>query len=81
MEIWYVYIIQSQEGLIYTGISKNPDKRLKQHNAGQSKWTKRGRHWKIIYQESFPSRQQARNRERYFKNTAGKEWSRHRGII
>ncbi len=43
--IWHVYIIESKEGLHYTGMTTNLEKR--------SIWTKRGTDWKLIYKEVF----------------------------
>jgi putative endonuclease len=49
---YYVYIIKSlKSGKIYTGISKNPEKRLKEHNKGDSKFTKGFRPWILVYKE------------------------------
>ena len=79
--MWIVYIIKSEEGLIYTGITKNLEKRLREHNSGRSYYTKRGSNWKIIYTESYDSSNEARKREKYFKNNAGKEWLKRRGIF
>ena len=79
--MWVVYIIKSEEGLIYTGITKNLEKRLREHNSGHSYYTKRGTNWKIIYTESYDSCKDARKCEKYFKNNAGKEWLRRRGIL
>lgn len=32
---WFLYIAKARTGRYYTGISKNPEKRLKAHNKGQ----------------------------------------------
>ena len=78
---WFVYMITSEEGLTYTGITHNIEKRLAEHNEGRSTYTKRGTNWRIAYQEEFETRTEARKREKYFKNNAGKEWLRRRGIL
>ena len=72
--MWKVYVIKSQEGLIHTGITYNLERRLIEHNSGASRWTKRGSHWSIVYSEGCFSIKDARKREKYFKNNAGKEW-------
>jgi len=79
--MWIVYIIKSEEGLIYTGITKDLEKRLQEHNYGRSYYTKRGSNWKLIYSERYDSSDQARKREKYFKNNAGKEWLKRRRIL
>ncbi len=38
---WFVYILECKDGTYYTGITKNLDKRIKQHNNGTgAKYTK-----------------------------------------
>lgn len=38
---WYVYIIKCADGTLYTGITNNLEKRIKQHNEGKgAKYTK-----------------------------------------
>ena len=79
--MWRVYILKSMEKLIYVGMTQDVTKRLEEHNSGNSYYTKRGTNWKMVYSETFDSSEEARKREKYFKNTAGKEWLKRRGII
>ncbi|MBT3945880.1 MAG: GIY-YIG nuclease family protein [Candidatus Marinimicrobia bacterium] len=79
--MWYVYVIKSSEGLIYTGMTQNLQSRLIKHNACEVLSTKKGSNWKIIYSEELSSSSQARKREKYFKNNAGKEWLKRRKIL
>lgn len=38
---WYIYLLKCSDNSIYTGISNNLDKRIKDHNAGRgAKYTK-----------------------------------------
>ena len=70
-----VYAIQSEvNGDIYVGISKDADLRLKQHNAGKSKYTKGLKPWITLYRELQPDWVTARNREKYLKSGVGKEF-------
>ena len=78
---WKVYVIRSKEGLVYTGITTNLTNRLKQHNSGSCRWTSRGSAWQIVYSEECENSKVARQRERYFKNRAGKEWLHRRGFL
>ncbi len=32
---WYVYLLECADGTLYTGISVDPERRLRQHNAGR----------------------------------------------
>ncbi len=39
--MWYVYIIECSDGTLYTGITTNLERRMKQHNSGKgAKYTK-----------------------------------------
>jgi putative endonuclease len=70
---YYVYIIKSlKSGKIYTGISKNPEKRLKEHNKGDSKFTKGLRPWVLVYKEFIGDRKQARLKEKEVKRSYSK---------
>ena len=54
VKMWYVYILKSQiDGNHYTGMSKNVNRRLKQHNSGKVRFTKSRRPFKLIYKESI----------------------------
>ncbi len=79
--MWYVYVITSEEGLSYTGMAQDISSRLAEHNKGENYYTKRGTNWRVVYYEKFKTRSEARKREKYFKNNAGKEWLRRRGLI
>ena len=70
----YVYVIQSlRDQTFYIGISEEPNKRLKEHNQGQSKYTKGHRPYKLLYQEFCETRQLARNKEKFYKSGVGRE--------
>ncbi len=59
---WYVYIIRSKaRDKRYTGITTDPDRRLKEHNESRkgAKATKAGRPWKLAYLEPVESRSAA----------------------
>ena len=72
-----VYIIESlSDQTWYTGMAKDADARLKEHNAGKNHFTKGHMPWRIIYTEVFPDWSEARVREKYFKTAAGKLWLR-----
>ena len=79
--MWLVYYIKSAEELHYTGITKNIEKRIESHNNGENFWTKRGTNLKLIYSESHKTVKDARKREKYFKNNAGKEWLKRQGYL
>ena len=68
-----VYVIQSECGHRYIGLTENLAKRLSQHNAGLSKWTKRYSGWKIIFLKNYLTLTEARKLENKLKKQKGGE--------
>ena len=68
--MWFVYLIQQLPSKdIYVGFTGDMEERLKAHNSGQNKSTKRlNGSWRIVYYENFLSEADARERERKLKN-------------
>ncbi|BCX15648.1 MAG: hypothetical protein KatS3mg097_540 [Candidatus Parcubacteria bacterium] len=67
---YYVYVLRSlKTGKHYIGISKNPEKRLKEHNKGDSKFTKGHRPWVLVYKEFVGNRLKARVKEKELKRS------------
>ncbi len=72
--MWYVYFLARlvKSNWVYVGSTNNIDRRLNEHNLGQTKSTKVYRPYKIIYMETFDNEQNARTREDYFKHWRGR---------
>ncbi len=71
----YVYVIRSLANrTLYVGISKEIERRLKEHNQGKSKYTQSYRPWELIYKEVCQDYKSARKREKYLKSAAGKNF-------
>lgn len=71
MKVWYVYILQNATSdRLYTGISTDPARRLKEHNTSRrgARATRSGRPWVIVYQEKVSTHSEALRRERAVKN-------------
>ena len=64
----------SKDSRIYVGMSEDPEKRLIQHNKGETSSTKYWRPWKIIYTKFVGSRLEARKEEKRLKSGSGKEF-------
>ncbi len=63
-ERWFVYILRCADGSLYTGIAKDVDRRLKQHNAGTaSRYTRSRLPVTLEYQEEQPNQSLALKRE------------------
>lgn len=68
----YVYILQSEiENKIYIGITDDVQRRLKEHNAGDSKYTKSFRPWWLVNVIGFSDYTKASTFEKYLKNGSG----------
>jgi len=67
--MWHIYLIQNDITLEkYIGITNNLDRRINEHNKGQSKATNRlDGTWILIYAELYRSKEDAILRERKMK--------------
>jgi len=73
--MYSVYVIKSEEGYRYTGMTEDLEQRLKEHNDKTlSFWTKRGTNWELIYVEEFTEKSEAIKREKWLKSGAGREY-------
>ncbi len=72
--MFYCYVLQSQKtGRRYVGSRENLAERIRRDNAGDSKATKHGVPWVLLYSETFPIRSEAAQRERYYKSGRGRD--------
>jgi putative endonuclease len=61
---YVVYMIQNKQGVLYTGVSTNPNARLQFHNMGLgAKFTRGKGPWKLVYIEREHTRSSALKRE------------------
>jgi len=74
----YVYILQSisHPNKQYIGITKDLNKRLKNHNAGESPHTSKYKPWKLVVAIKFSDDQKADAFERYLKSGSGHAFAR-----
>ena len=73
-DAWFVYIMRCADNSLYTGITKDVDRRLKQHNAGTASRYTRGRlPVSLEYQEEQPSQSVALKRELAIKALSRQE--------
>ena len=70
-----VYVLWSEKlQKRYIGSTSNVEERIKNHNNGNSKFTKGGIPWKLVYQESFSTVSEARKRELFLKSGQGRKF-------
>ena len=72
--LFHVYILHSgKTGRRYVGSCKNLIERLRRHSLRHSKATRHGTPWTLVHSESFSSRAESAERERYYKSGRGRE--------
>ena len=60
----YTYILRCADGTLYTGWTNDLEKRLAAHNAGTAaKYTRPRRPVTLVYQEAFPTKEEAMRSE------------------
>ncbi|MEK7185812.1 MAG: GIY-YIG nuclease family protein [Patescibacteria group bacterium] len=80
--MYYVYILQSSKSKIfYYGYTLNLVKRVKEHNSGESKFTKGHIPWKLVWYSAFENKQKAKDFELYLKSGSGKAFVYKRLVI
>ncbi len=66
--VWYVYIVRCADGTLYTGVARDVDARVRQHNAGDgARYTRARRPVELVYQEEASDRGTALRREHAIK--------------
>ena len=72
--MWYLYILECNDGSYYTGITTDIPNRIELHNKGKgAKYTRSHKPVKLTYYEECKSETEARKREREIKG-----WSREK---
>jgi putative endonuclease len=66
--VWHVYILECDDGTLYTGVTTDLTRRLEEHRSGEGAKYTRGRGAKcIVYTEACGSRSSASKREAEIK--------------
>jgi len=75
--MYFVYVLQSEKDhRLYIGMTDNLERRVAQHNKGSSATpsTKNRGPFVLLHSEAFPTRMEARKREKYLKSGVGREF-------
>jgi putative endonuclease len=65
---FYCYMLECADGTFYTGWTTDPERRVKQHNAGNgARYTRSRLPVRLVYVEPQPDRAAAMKRERAIK--------------
>ena len=74
-----VYAIKSiSRNYISAGLTNNLQRRLSGHNQGYNRTTKPYAPFVLIFQETFPTRKEARVKEKYLKSGVGNEYLKNK---
>ncbi len=72
---WYTYVLLCNNGSLYKGFTHNLRNRWLRHIAGDgAAHTKKYKPLCVLYFEEFNSKNEAVQREKYFKSGSGREW-------
>lgn len=73
--MFYAYVIKSLKAeYFYKGHCENLEKRLKEHNSGMTASIRNYIPFIVVYFEEYKTRQEAIEREKYFKSAAGRRF-------
>lgn len=77
MSQWFVYILRCSDKTLYTGITTDTDRRVKEHNGEiptkGAKCTRARRPVRLVYQEECTNRSSSSKREWEIKQLSRKE--------
>ena len=70
----FTYIVECSDHTLYTGWTNDLEKRIQAHNDGKgAKYTKTRRPVRLVYFETFPTKEEAMSREYRIKRLSRKE--------
>ncbi len=73
--LFWVYILQSeQDDSFYVGYTSDLQRRIAQHNSGETRYTATKKPWNLVHTESYPDKSQAIKREIYIKRRASRKY-------
>ena len=72
--MFYVYILLLNNKQLYTGFTSDLKRRIKEHQKGKVKFTKKRLPIKLVHYEAYLLKKDAERREKYLKKTEGKRF-------
>ena len=73
--MYYLYILECSDSSLYTGITADLDRRIKEHNSSEfgAKYTSTRRPVKLVYSKKFSDRSRASKEEARIKKLSREE--------
>lgn len=72
--MYFVYALWSKtHDKIYVGFAEDLERRLREHNAGKSTYTKKFMPWVRFFLEKTDTKQEALKKEKYYKSGWGRK--------
>ncbi|HEY0948111.1 MAG TPA: GIY-YIG nuclease family protein [Candidatus Paceibacterota bacterium] len=74
-DAWYVYMLRCADGTLYTGVTTDLTRRVREHNEAPegAKYTRARRPVSLVHKETFTSRSEACAREAAIKKLSRAE--------
>ena len=75
MKVWYLYVVRCVDSTLYTGITTDVGRRVREHNASRrgAKYTRTRRPVELVWTREYKSRSEAQKAEYSFKKLFHKE--------
>jgi putative endonuclease len=73
--MWYVYIVECEDGKLYTGLTDDVERRFKEHQHRGEHFTSYNNATKLLYIEEFNDKHTAAKREQQLKG-----WTRRKKL-
>ena len=73
--MYSIYILRSMKNnRYYIGCTKDMERRLNEHNSGETKGNRYYRPFELVYKEEYDNPAEARKRERYIKSQKSRKF-------
>ncbi|HNT29845.1 MAG TPA: GIY-YIG nuclease family protein [bacterium] len=79
--MYNVYVLRDSTGRQYVGMTVDLNRRLQEHQRGKTRTTMSMRGLIVIHAETFTTRSEAREREKYLKTAAGRRFRKNLHLI
>ncbi len=75
MKPWYLYVVRCRDGTLYTGVTTDISRRVREHNESKrgAKYTKTRRPVELVWSKEFNNRSEAQSAEYNFKKLFHKQ--------